>query len=76
MTRESIEFITPQIEPLLTPEEAANMLGVKAATLQTWRARNRYPLKYVKIGSSVRYRQCDLVEFVNSRLSDCESVTA
>lgn len=76
MSEAIIEITTPQIEPLLTPEEAAGMLGVKVGTLQTWRARKRYPLRYIKIGALVRYRQGDLIDFINSRLSDSESVTA
>lgn len=51
----------------LTPEEAAEYLGVSVATLSTWRCRLTYPLSYVKVGRSVRYRKVDLDNFLSER---------
>lgn len=53
---------------LISPEEAAAMLGVTVGTLQVWRSTNRYPLKYVKAGRLVRYRLEDIQLFIESRL--------
>lgn len=52
---------------LLTPDQVSEMLGVSTQTLATWRATNRYPLEYVKVGSRlVRYRQSDVNEFLDA----------
>ncbi|NQU45237.1 helix-turn-helix domain-containing protein [bacterium] len=55
---------------LLSPEEVAGALGVSIATLATWRSKGRYPLRFTKIGSRVRYRAEDVERFVESRLAD------
>ena len=52
---------------LLTPEQAASILGVTAGTLNVWRATRRYPLPYVKIGRKVMYRAQDIENFAQSR---------
>jgi hypothetical protein len=52
---------------LLTPEQAAGILGVTAGTLNVWRATRRYPLVFVKVGRKVMYRLCDLERFIESR---------
>lgn len=54
-------------DPLLTEIEAAAKLGIKPETLQNWRSTKRYPLAYLKIGRSVRYRNSDLDRFLASR---------
>jgi len=53
--------------PLITPEEAAHLLGVRPATLATWRTIGRYNLPYVKIGARVRYRLADVEDFIERR---------
>lgn len=53
---------------LLTPEEAAPLVGVTVGTLQVWRTTRRYPLKYVKSGRCVRYRLEDIQAFIESRI--------
>jgi hypothetical protein len=53
---------------LLTPEQAAGILGVTAGTLNVWRATRRYPLAFVKVGRKVMYRIQDLENFVESRI--------
>jgi excisionase family DNA binding protein len=53
---------------LLTEGEAAAVLGVKPTTLTTWRATGRYPLRFVKCGRLVRYREEDVVAFIKQRM--------
>ncbi len=53
--------------PLITPEEAARLLGVKPSTLAAWRTLGRYNLPYVKVGARVRYRLADVEAFVERR---------
>ncbi len=52
---------------LLTTREAADFLGVKPGTLDTWRSSKRYGLSYVKVGKHIRYRPSDLQEWIDSR---------
>jgi excisionase family DNA binding protein len=54
-------------DPLLTTPEAASVLGTSPQTLEVWRCTKRYPLAYVKIGRSVRYRKSALLAFIASR---------
>ncbi|MCA9078252.1 MAG: helix-turn-helix domain-containing protein [Planctomycetaceae bacterium] len=49
---------------LLTPSEVAAMLGVKVQTLALWRSTQRYDLRYIKIGSAIRYRAEDVLQFI------------
>ncbi len=58
---------------LLTPEQAAEFLGVTVGTLNVWRATRRYPLPYVKIGRKVMYRAQDLEQFAESRIVSPEA---
>jgi hypothetical protein len=53
---------------LISPEEAAKVLGVTTGTLSVWRSTARYPLAYVKIGHLVRYRPDDISTFITSRV--------
>lgn len=57
----------PTLPRLLTPEEAAAIIGVKVTTLGVWRATQRYDLKYVKAGHLVKYRESDIADFLESR---------
>jgi len=52
---------------LLTARQAAKVLGVTISTLAVWRCTKRYPLRYVKVGGKVRYRQRDLLSFIELR---------
>ncbi|MBY0378258.1 MAG: helix-turn-helix domain-containing protein [Gammaproteobacteria bacterium] len=52
---------------LLVPKAVAIMLGINTRTLAVWRSDRRYPLPYVKIGSRVRYRVCDVEAFIEAR---------
>ena len=46
---------------------AAAYLGVSPGTLSVWRCVRRYPLAYVKVGRSVKYRLVDLDRFIAER---------
>ena len=54
-------------DPLLTPDQAAEVLGVKKTTLEVWRCTKRYAIPYIKVGRLVRYRRSALVAFLASR---------
>lgn len=58
------------IDPALLDSVAAGTyLGVSPKTLVDWRCRGRGP-RYVKLGSSVRYRRQDLDDFVARRVRE------
>jgi predicted DNA-binding transcriptional regulator AlpA len=52
-------------DPLLLPKVTAELLGVKETTLATWRSKKRFPLRYLKVGKLIRYRQSDVDAFLN-----------
>ena len=52
---------------LLTSKDVSEILGVTEHTLAVWRCENRYPLKYVKIGRFVRYREDDILKFIEDQ---------
>ena len=54
-------------DPLLSPEVAAGILGIKEATLANWRCNKRYNLPYVKIGKKVKYPESGIFAFIESR---------
>lgn len=58
---------TAPADPLLSEQQAAQVLGVKPSTLQVWRSTRRYQLAYIKVGRLVRYRQSALQAFLASR---------
>lgn len=52
---------------LLTTKEAAAKLGVRPATLNTWRCTGTHSLPFIKIGKrKVMYLERDLDEFIVS----------
>ena len=59
---------TQDTQKLLTPEQAAEILGMHVNTLNVWRATKRYNLPYIKSGRLVRYRMSDVAAFIESRL--------
>lgn len=61
------ETVSTSRPALLTQEQAAAVLGVKPATLQIWRVTGRYALPYVKSGRLVRYREADVLAFLERR---------
>ena len=55
------------LQSLLSPSQAAAFLGIKTATLATWRSKARYALPFVKLGGRlVRYRAEDLQAFLEA----------
>lgn len=59
---------TVSVKPkLLTTDEAAKFLQVSAGTLAVWRCVARYRLPFVKIGRNIRYKENDLVAWIESR---------
>ncbi len=54
-------------QKLLTPDQAAEILGVTTHTLAVWRSTGRYNLPYVKAGRLVRYREPDVQRFIEKR---------
>jgi predicted DNA-binding transcriptional regulator AlpA len=50
-------------EPLLTDDEAADLLALSTATLKKWR-RTHYGPRYHKLGSAVRYSRGDLLAYI------------
>lgn len=65
--------ITDQQSTLVDSVAAARFFGVSETTLARWRYEGKGP-RYVKIsdsrGGTIRYRIIDLLEFIESRLSD------
>jgi len=57
------------LEPaeLLTPEQAALVLGLSAKTLATWRSTGRHSLPFIRCGARIRYHRNDLVQWLRSR---------
>jgi len=49
---------------LLKPEEVASLLAVTPHTLAVWRHERRYDLPFVKTGRLVRYREDDVIAFI------------
>lgn len=58
-----------EIDPnqMLTTQDAARLLGLKAATLSNWREDGSEDLPFSKFGRSVRYRYMDVVAFADRR---------
>lgn len=59
--------MTTNTTKLLTPREAAEYLGVRADSLAVWRCTGRYPLPFIRVGRSIKYRASDLEQFLCDR---------
>ena len=58
----------PKLEQLLTPEEAAGMLRVKVSWIyQRTRRRNLDHIPFVKVGRYIRFREVDLLNYIDRR---------
>ena len=55
---------TSHQDQLLTANEAAKILGIKAASLAQRRWRGDLALPYVKLGKVIRYKQTDLNSYI------------
>lgn len=53
------------LDAMLTTVQAAEVLGVKAATVRKWRAERRLPAVVVG-GTAVRFRQSELLKFLKA----------
>ncbi len=59
---------TQNIAHLLTPEEAAEILRVKLSWLyQHTRRRSQDRIPFVKVGRYLRFREQDLVDYIENR---------
>ena len=56
----------------LTPEQAAEYLGIKPQTLANWRSTGRYGLPYLRAGRLIRYRRDALDRWLDSRAAGAE----
>jgi len=52
------------MEPLLTTEQVANVLGIKPQTLRKKRLSGFSPIPYRKIGRAVRYIKKDVENYL------------
>ncbi len=52
---------------LLTPEQAAQLLGMSDRTLATWRSTGRHALPYIRVGGRIRYSKAALTAWFQSR---------
>ncbi len=52
-------------ERLFSRLEASEFLGVSKGTLEVWACTKRYPLKFIKVGRLVKYRERDLLDFLD-----------
>lgn len=56
-----------QSDPLFTPAEAAEYIGVTENTLSVWRCVGRYNIPFIKVGRLVKYRKSALDAFLKRR---------
>jgi hypothetical protein len=61
-----------EIQPLLTPRQVAEILGVTVGTLSIWRCLHRYDLPYKKIGRLVKYEVQAVADFIDRRDGPCD----
>lgn len=54
------------IPRLLKPSEAARALRISEDTLSNWRYLPHCPLRFIRLGRSVRYREDDIIKFLES----------
>ena len=67
MERVQSSATRPIFQKLLTPAEAAEILGVKVDTLTVWRSTKRYPLPFVRVGRRIKYKAEDVLSFIEAR---------
>lgn len=60
-----VDSLTP--EALLTPEQAAQVLGLSVKTLATWRSTGRQALPFIRCGGRVRYRRSDVAAWLEGQ---------
>lgn len=52
---------------LLTPEQAAQLLGLSVKTLATWRSTGRHSLPFIRCGARIRYQRTELGVWLANR---------
>jgi len=52
---------------LLTESETAEWLGIKKQTLTTWRSTGRHGLPFVRVGTSIRYSERAIENWLAAR---------
>jgi hypothetical protein len=62
-----------EIQPLLTPKQVSEILGVSVGTLSIWRCVHRYNLPYKKIGRLVKYEAQAVADFIDRRNGPCDA---
>ena len=55
------------LDHLISPNRASEILGISTGTLQVWRSTGRYDLCFVKIGGRVMYKAEDIQAFIDRR---------
>jgi predicted DNA-binding transcriptional regulator AlpA len=63
------------MEQLLNQKQVAKLLGVSTRTLERHRVAGTGP-RYTLLGKLVRYRQCDLADYVERHLRQSTSAEA
>jgi len=63
--------LCPQITPkLIDQTEAGNMLGISLANFKAQERAGAFPFKRKMVGSSVRYRNTDIIAYIMSESND------
>lgn len=57
-------------DPLMTGKEAAKYMKYGSQTLAAWRCNKTYPLKFIRIGRSIRYRRSDVDAFLMNQTKE------
>lgn len=63
----TLQNIIQSSKELLDDKAAAAVLDVTPGTLSVWRSTGRYALPFLKVGRNVRYRQADLLAWLDKR---------
>ena len=63
-------------DPLVSERVAAEFLKLSPTTLSTWRSVGRYDLAWIRVGSRIRYRTSDLLEFAEKRRQSAQRPAA
>ena len=58
----------PTRERLLTEAEVAEWLGLSPLTLRKWRCLRTHPLPFLKIAKVIRYKESDVLPFLESHM--------
>lgn len=61
------------LEALLNEHDVARITGLSVASVRRWRLMNQGP-RYLKVGSSVRYRQEDIFAWLETRPTGGERI--